>query len=71
MLVEAFELFLGKFWPIIITFSFLQLIMPTLENLVFPQSMEQRKEKFKCIDNPIIRKLMLDYMLDLLIVPYG
>ncbi|XP_053393707.1 proteasome adapter and scaffold protein ECM29-like [Mercenaria mercenaria] len=51
--------------------NFLQLVMPALEKVEFPQNIEKRKEKFSFVNNPSIVKLLLDYMLDLLIVPYG
>ncbi|KAL4235658.1 hypothetical protein ACF0H5_004053 [Mactra antiquata] len=51
--------------------NLLQLIMPALSDLQLPQSMDQRKEKFSFINNAALTKLLLDYMLDVLTVPYG
>ncbi|XP_052776475.1 LOW QUALITY PROTEIN: proteasome adapter and scaffold protein ECM29-like [Mya arenaria] len=51
--------------------SFLQLLMPALEKVKMPPSMDQRREMFACITTPAMSKLLLTYMLDLLLVPYG
>lgn len=51
--------------------SFLQLLMPALEYVQFPQNIQDRRQKFQFITNPSLTKLLLDFMLDLLIVPYG
>ena len=51
-------------------FSLLQLLVTALEHVKIPSKKEEKKEKFIFTENTKIVKLLLDYMLDVLILPY-
>ena len=41
-----------------------------LENVKFPSKKEEKAEKFSFTENAKLVKLLLDYLLDVLILPY-
>ncbi|XP_055956267.1 proteasome adapter and scaffold protein ECM29 [Patella vulgata] len=51
--------------------SLLLLMIPALQYLKFPSSAEKRQSMFQLRDKPQISKLLLDYMMDILLLPYS
>ena len=50
--------------------SLLQIMIPALPHLKMPRTVEERREKFQLKDKPVTRQVLLDYMMDLLLLPY-
>ncbi|XP_070194752.1 proteasome adapter and scaffold protein ECM29-like isoform X2 [Littorina saxatilis] len=49
----------------------LQMMIPALQHLKMPRTMEERRQKFQLMDKPVTRQLLLDYMMDVLLLPYS
>ena len=45
-------------------------MIPALPHLKMPRTVEERQEKFQLKDKPVTRQVLLDYMMDLLLLPY-
>ena len=45
-------------------------MIPALQYLKMPRTAEERREKFQLKDKPLTRQVLLDYMMDLLLLPY-
>ncbi|VDI04676.1 proteasome component ECM29 [Mytilus galloprovincialis] len=51
--------------------SILHLMMPALEHVKMPQDDKQKQQIFGLTEKPLIVKVMLDYMMDILLLPYN
>jgi len=51
-------------------FSILQLIIPVLGLVKVPQDLEQKDKMFIFKEKPDVAKLFLDFILDVLLMPY-
>ncbi|XP_076462653.1 proteasome adapter and scaffold protein ECM29-like isoform X2 [Babylonia areolata] len=49
----------------------MQLMIPALQHVKMPRTVEERRQKFQLGDKPVTRQLLLDYMMDLLLLPYS
>ncbi|KAL8623767.1 hypothetical protein ACOMHN_054073 [Nucella lapillus] len=49
----------------------LQLMIPALQHIKMPRTVGERREKFQLRDKPLTRRLLLDYMMDLLLLTYS
>lgn len=50
--------------------SLLQLVMASLQHLQIPSSVAEKKAKFSFVDKPLVSRLLLDFMMDMLLLPY-
>ncbi|XP_076089191.1 proteasome adapter and scaffold protein ECM29-like isoform X1 [Mytilus galloprovincialis] len=51
--------------------SILHLMLPALEHVKMPQDDKQKQQIFGLTEKPLIVKVMLDYMMDILLLPYN
>lgn len=55
---------------VILSCSLLQLLIPALLHLKLQQNMAQRRATFSFCERPAVLKLLLDFMMDVLLLPY-
>ena len=55
---------------VIYTSSILHLMMPALEHIKMGSDEKKRKQIFGLTDKPLVVNVMLDYMMDVLLLPY-
>ena len=44
--------------------------MPALQYLVYPSGPDKKKDMFSFVDNAVIKRLLLDFTMDMLLMPY-
>ena len=61
---------LQHIFPVNVLCSFLQLIIPTLPHIPLPSSDAERDDLFWRHESDAVETLLLDFMLDVLLLPY-
>nr|KAG5691476.1 hypothetical protein BaRGS_026251 [Batillaria attramentaria] len=51
--------------------SLLQMMIPALQHIKMPRTVQERCDMFRLGDRPLTRRLLLDYMMDVLLLPYS
>lgn len=50
--------------------SLLQLVLPVLGQMKIPDSIDERQKMFEFKDKPLVAGILLDFLLDVLLMPY-
>lgn len=53
-----------------LSLSLLQLVLPVLGQMKIPDSIDERQKMFEFKEKPVVAGILLDFLLDVLLMPY-
>ena len=53
-----------------LSLSLLQLVLPVLGQMKIPDSIHERQKMFEFKEKPVVAGILLDFLLDVLLMPY-